>query len=106
MVRALLPGTIRYSATDQELASALADSLYAGYIESQQAVFSRIHQHDDTPIPASLDFRDLSGLSREMVDRLERARPLSFGQARKVPGLTPAALATLLVHLKGHRKAA
>ena len=106
MIRALLPGRIRQSASDQELASALADSLYAGYIESQQAVFSRIHQHDDTPIPTSLDFRDLSGLSREMVDRLERARPLSFGQARKIPGLTPGCLATLLVHLKAHRKAA
>jgi len=41
-----------------------------------------------------------------MVDRLERARPLTFGQARRIPGLTPAALATLLLHINAHRHAA
>jgi tRNA uridine 5-carboxymethylaminomethyl modification enzyme len=106
IIRALLPTSIRHSASEEELASALADSLYAGYIESQQATLSRINQHDDARVPASLDYRELSGLSHEMADRLERARPLTFGQARKIPGMTPAALAALLVHLKSHRRAA
>ncbi len=105
-VRSLLPLALRDSASDEELASALADSLYAGYIESQKSTLARINQHDEARIPATMDFRQLSGLSHEMVDRLERARPLTFGQARKIPGLTPAALATLLVHLKSHQKAA
>jgi tRNA uridine 5-carboxymethylaminomethyl modification enzyme len=105
IIRSLLPEGIA-AGSDEELASVLADSLYAGYIESQKATLSRVNQHDEMRIPESLNFRRLSGLSHEMVDRLERARPLTFGQARRVPGLTPAALATLLVHLNSHRRAA
>jgi tRNA uridine 5-carboxymethylaminomethyl modification enzyme len=106
MIRDLLPGGVRLAGNNEELASALADLLYSGYIESQKATLSRINQHDEMRIPQSLDFRVLSGLSHEMVGRLERARPLTFGQARRIPGLTPAALATLLVHLNSRRRAA
>ncbi len=99
MVRSLLPVGLRTDLGDSDLEAALADSLYAGYIEAQRSVYARIHQHDGLKISAGFDFRRMSGLSHEMVDRLERARPLTFGQARRVRGLTPAALSTLLVHL-------
>jgi tRNA uridine 5-carboxymethylaminomethyl modification enzyme len=105
-LRSLLPSDIRARTTGEDLDSALADSLYAGYIESQRATSARINQHDEARIPADLEFRRLSGLSHEMVDRLERARPQTFGQARRIPGLTSAALATLLVHISGYRHAA
>ncbi len=105
-LRSLLPSDVRARITQDDLDSALADSLYAGYIESQRATSARIHQHDEARIPAELDFRRLSGLSHEMVDRLERARPQTFGQARRIPGLTAAALATLLVHINAYRHAA
>lgn len=80
-----------------DLEAALADNLYAGYIKAQEAVIRRVHHHDAASIPADLDFRTLSGLSHEMVERLERARPLTLGEARRIPGLTAAALSTLYV---------
>jgi len=106
MIAELLPSELGAREHDEDLHSALADSLYAGYIDAQRAVSDRIYQHDRTRIPEGLDYRALSGLSLEMVERLERSRPLTFGQARKIPGVTAAALTTLLIHLQAHRKAA
>ena len=80
-----------------DLEAALADNLYAGYIRVQDAAMKRLNHHDATRIPAELDFRTLSGLSHEMIERLERARPRTFGEARNIPGLTAAALSTLYV---------
>jgi tRNA uridine 5-carboxymethylaminomethyl modification enzyme len=56
--------------------------------------------HDGWKIPAHLRFGDIPGLSGEAKERLERARPQTVGQARRLPGLTPAAVGLLLVHLK------
>lgn len=98
----LLPGELRAAATLGELEFALADNLYSGYIRSQESVISRLHAHDTLPIPISLNFRALNGLSHEMAERLERAKPGTFGAARRIPGLTPAALATLLVSVSTH----
>ncbi|HEY2972586.1 MAG TPA: tRNA uridine-5-carboxymethylaminomethyl(34) synthesis enzyme MnmG [Pyrinomonadaceae bacterium] len=97
MVLRLLPDATLRMITVADLEAALADNLYAGYIKAQQTVIRRLNHNDDTPIPADLDFRVLNGLSHEMVERLERARPLTFGEARSVPGLTAAALSTLYV---------
>jgi tRNA uridine 5-carboxymethylaminomethyl modification enzyme len=80
-----------------ELESALADNLYAGYIQVQSAAIERLKHHDSVRIPAELDFRTLDGLSHEMVERLERSRPQTFGEARAIPGLTATALSTLYV---------
>jgi tRNA uridine 5-carboxymethylaminomethyl modification enzyme len=106
MILPLLPLDIRSRIRDEELGTVLADSLYAGYIESQKATQSRINQHDQLRIPDSLDFRHVHGLSHEMTERLTRARPHTFGDARRIPGLTPAALSSLLVHLNSRRRAA
>ena len=81
----------------EELEAALADNLYAGYIRAQGAVIRRLKHNDSVRIPADLDFGALDGLSHEMVERLERTRPRTFGEARAIPGLTPAALSTLYV---------
>jgi len=97
LIAKLLPAGPRSDGCCQELEFALADNLYAGYIKSQESVIQRLHAHDSVPIPRGLDFHMLAGLSHEMVERLERANPTTFGAARRVPGLTPAALATLLV---------
>lgn len=80
-----------------ELEGALADNLYAGYIKAQGVVIRRLKHHDSVRIPADLDFSTLNGLSHEMVERLERTRPQTLGEARAIPGLTPAALSTLYV---------
>jgi len=98
----LLPKETRSTLHLEDLEFALADNLYSGYIKSQESVINRLHAHDTLPIPNTLNFRALNGLSHEMAERLERAKPLTFGAARRIPGLTPAALATLLVSVSTH----
>jgi tRNA uridine 5-carboxymethylaminomethyl modification enzyme len=97
MILRLLPGDTRRSISICDLETALADNLYAGYITAQQAVLRRLNNNEATRIPPDLDFRAINGLSHEMVERLERNRPLTLGEARNIPGLTAAALSTLYV---------
>lgn len=99
LIRKLLPKDIETDTRDRDLQSALADNLYSGYLNTQRAVVLRLRQHDSAVIPEKLDFRALNGLSHEMVERLERVRPRTFGEARTIPGLTAAALSTLFVGL-------
>jgi tRNA uridine 5-carboxymethylaminomethyl modification enzyme len=82
-----------------DLESALADSLYSGYLQAQETTNRRLNQHDSLNIPDGFAFTGVRSLSHEMVERLQRAQPRTFGQARKLPGLTPAALSNLLIHL-------
>ncbi len=104
LIRQFLP--LEFRATNRsELETALADILYSGYLEAQKHNLERIYQHDAVCIPTTFDYRGISGLSREMVERLERVNPLTFGQARRIPGMTPAAISLLLVSLQ-LRKAA
>lgn len=98
-IKNLLPHEIRAKTSLQDVESVLADSLYSGYINSQQGTIDRLNGHDKLRVPYRFDFKNISGLSYEMIERLERANPQTFGQARRVPGLSPAALSTLLVHL-------
>jgi tRNA uridine 5-carboxymethylaminomethyl modification enzyme len=82
-----------------DLESTLADKLYAAYLNTQENTNRRLNQHDSLNIPEGFTFRGVRSLSHEMIERLERAQPRTFGQARKLPGLTPAALSNLLMHL-------
>ncbi len=102
MILGLLPVELK-SAPSKDLESALADSLYSGYLQNQLNAIERLNQHDGLRIPGLFAFRGLDGLSHEMADRLERTRPLTFGDARRIPGMTPAALSLLLVELTGRR---
>lgn len=76
------------------------DIKYSGYVRRQEELVERLRKMEETPIPADLDFEAIPGLSREVREKLSRIRPRSLGQAARVPGLTPAALALLSVHLK------
>jgi tRNA uridine 5-carboxymethylaminomethyl modification enzyme len=105
IIEKLLPIDVRGRTNARDLESAFADLLYAGYIDGQHRMIERLHSHDGLSIPVDLDFGGFGGLSHEMVERLEHARPVTFGQARRIPGLTPAALSTLLVHLGLKREA-
>jgi tRNA uridine 5-carboxymethylaminomethyl modification enzyme len=106
LLERLLPPDVQNETGLADLQSALADLLYSGYIDSHKAALDRLYQHDNLRIPVNFDFRSISGLSHEMVERLERARPQTFGQARKIHSLTPAALSTLLVQLTLRQRAA
>jgi tRNA uridine 5-carboxymethylaminomethyl modification enzyme len=105
MIQDILPSEVG-NASLGDLESALADSLYAGYIDGQTVALKRLNHHDNLRVPVDLKYGAIDGLSHEMVERFERAKPLTFGQARRIPGLTPAALSLLLVHLGSRVKAA
>jgi tRNA uridine 5-carboxymethylaminomethyl modification enzyme len=73
---------------------------YHGYIERQKEDVAKMAQQEGTPIPADLDYSMLNGLSFEVRQRLAQHRPQTVGQASRIQGVTPAAIAVLLVHLK------
>ncbi|WP_207538971.1 tRNA uridine-5-carboxymethylaminomethyl(34) synthesis enzyme MnmG [Sabulicella rubraurantiaca] len=77
-----------------------AEALYAPYLERQEQERQWLAREERTSIPTGLDFASVPGLSREMQDRLSRARPDTLGRAGRLPGITPAALAALAVHLR------
>ena len=99
LVYRILPSPVRESVSLTELETALADSLYSGYIDKQRAATERTNHHDGLKVPDLFKFGSIGGLSNEMIERLERAKPQTFAQVRRIPGLTPAALSSVLVHL-------
>jgi tRNA uridine 5-carboxymethylaminomethyl modification enzyme len=75
---------------------------YNGYIERQQDEIDRQRRHETTRLPEDIDYGQVRGLSSEVRQRLREVRPATLGQAARVPGVTPAAVSLLLVHLKRH----
>jgi tRNA uridine 5-carboxymethylaminomethyl modification enzyme len=73
---------------------------YSGYIERQQDDIERQRKHEQLPLPQDLDYGTIAGLSTEVRQRLAAAKPDTLGQASRLPGITPAAVSVLLVHLK------
>ena len=78
---------------------------YAGYIERQHDEIERQREHEQLTLPATLDYAAIAGLSSEVRQKLVEARPTTLGQASRLPGLTPAAIAILVVHIKRNRAA-
>ena len=77
---------------------------YAGYLDRQRDEIARQQRHETTPIPEGFDYAGVRGLSMEVQQKLERVRPQSIGQAQRIPGMTPAAISLLLVHLERARR--
>ena len=77
---------------------------YAGYLDRQREEIERQRRHESTPVPQDFDYGAVRGLSAEVRQKLERVRPLSIGQAQRIPGMTPAAISLLLVHLERQRR--
>jgi tRNA uridine 5-carboxymethylaminomethyl modification enzyme len=82
------------------LEEAVEDHRYAPYVERQQAEVTRLRGDEAVRLPRDLDYEEIAGLSNEMVERLSRARPDTLGGARRIRGVTPAALAAILVHVR------
>ncbi len=72
---------------------------YEGYLKRQEAEAARMGRSEAVRVPDELDFRAIPGLSREVVEKLEAIRPRSVGQASRISGITPAAIAILLTHI-------
>ncbi len=73
---------------------------FAGYIERQDEQVRRFKKMEAATLPADMEYKGLSGLSNEVVEKLSRVRPLSLGQASRISGITPAAISVLQVHLR------
>jgi tRNA uridine 5-carboxymethylaminomethyl modification enzyme len=73
---------------------------YAGYIERQRDEIERQRRNEETRLPADFDYAHITALSHEVRQKLSQARPATIGQAGRIPGITPAAISILLVHLK------
>ncbi|MDZ5603169.1 tRNA uridine-5-carboxymethylaminomethyl(34) synthesis enzyme MnmG [Pseudomonas sp. RP23018S] len=73
---------------------------YAGYIDRQQDEIARLRASEDTGLPVDIDYNGISGLSKEIQGKLSQTRPQTLGQASRIPGVTPAAISLLLIHLK------
>jgi tRNA uridine 5-carboxymethylaminomethyl modification enzyme len=72
---------------------------YEGYLRRQESDAARIARADSVRVPDELVYRDIQGLSNEAVEKLEAIRPRSVGQASRISGVTPAAVAILLTHI-------
>ncbi len=73
---------------------------YSGYLERQQAEISRQHRYQEQALPADFDYNAVRGLSNEVCEKLQAVRPQTIGQASRIPGITPAAVSLLLIHLR------
>jgi tRNA uridine 5-carboxymethylaminomethyl modification enzyme len=76
---------------------------YSGYIGQQERQIERLRDSERRPIPAEFAYQGIPGLSREVQDKLNRIRPATIGQAARIPGVTPAAIAILDVYLSVNR---
>ncbi|MGI8556622.1 MAG: tRNA uridine-5-carboxymethylaminomethyl(34) synthesis enzyme MnmG [Pyrinomonadaceae bacterium] len=99
----LLTNEIQKEIKISDLETVLSDILYQGYINHQNTSAERVNHHDNLKVPENFNFNDVNSLSNEMIERLERASPQTFSQIRKIPGLTPAAVSTVLVYLSAKK---
>jgi len=93
----LAPGSMPAPAVIEQLE---IEAKYAGYIDRQRDEVARSVKQEQQLIPADLDYAEIPGLSNEVRDKLSAQRPATVGQAARIPGVTPAAVSLLLVHLK------
>ncbi|PJK04833.1 tRNA uridine-5-carboxymethylaminomethyl(34) synthesis enzyme MnmG [Lysobacteraceae bacterium NML91-0268] len=80
------------------------EAKYSGYLERQREEIARARRNEDSPIPAGFDYSAVRGLSAEVLQKLQRVQPETIGQAQRIPGVTPAAISLLLVHLTRARR--
>ena len=78
----------------------LEDAHYAPYLQRQDAEIAELRRNERVGIPADFDFHAIGGLSTEMIERLDAARPDTLAAASRIRGITPAALAAILVHAR------
>jgi len=90
-----LPSDVR-----NELKSVETEIKYAGYLDQQQRAIDRLKKAEQRRIPHWFDYRAVSGLSREMQEKLTRVVPQTLGQASRIPGVTPAAVSLINVYIE------
>jgi tRNA uridine 5-carboxymethylaminomethyl modification enzyme len=87
------------------IASSVAEEVeiqikYAGYIQRQEEQVSKMQKLENFKLPHDLEYKSIPGLTIEIIDKLQKIRPLSLGQASRISGITPAAISILMIYLK------
>ena len=83
-----------------ELKSVETEIKYSGYLQQQEKAIERLKRSEERSIPDWFDYANVSGLSREMNEKLTRVRPRTLGQASRIPGVTPAAVSLINVYIE------
>ena len=94
------PGTRLTASVRNELKSVETEIKYAGYLDQQRKSIEKLKRAEENVIPAWFDYSAVSGLSREMQEKLTRVRPQTIGQASRIPGVTPAAVTLIHVYIQ------
>jgi tRNA uridine 5-carboxymethylaminomethyl modification enzyme len=97
---ATLPGVNMPELADDVIFQLSVDCKYSGYIARQKQEIKKRSTQDQLCIPGHFKYNDLSGLSKELQQKLTEVKPSNIGQAKRIPGITPAAIDLLLIHLK------
>ena len=78
------------------------ETKYEGYIRRQDEEIAKIRRHESIKLPGSISYGEVRGLSVELAEKLDAAKPATLARASRIPGMTPAALSLLLVHARKH----
>ena len=101
-------GQLRLDIADplMDISSLETEYRYEGYLKRQEQSVVRLSRQEEHRIPAGMEYRGIPGLSREVVERLSTVRPETLGQASRISGVTPAAVAVIAAHISGRITAA
>ena len=83
-----------------ELKSVETEIKYSGYLDQQKKAIDKLKKAEERAIPEWFDYRSVSGLSREMQEKLLKIRPRTLGHASRIPGVTPAAVSLVNVYIE------
>jgi tRNA uridine 5-carboxymethylaminomethyl modification enzyme len=86
--------------TEEEIRHIECEIKYEGYLKKQDAEIAKLRKSDRQSLPPNLNFGNIPGLSRETIEILEKKRPKTIGEVKKTPGITPAAVTNIQIHLK------
>jgi tRNA uridine 5-carboxymethylaminomethyl modification enzyme len=96
-----LSGLAAGATTDPQVAEQVEiQAKYAGYIDRQRDDIARLKRYENMPLAADIDYLRIEGLSNEVKQKLSAAQPGTLARASRIPGVTPAAISLLLIHLK------
>ena len=104
MEELIAEGVLKTEALRREDVVSLETSIkYEGYLKQQEREVEKLRRAESKRIPPGLDYSNMPGLSREIVEKLTRIRPQSIAQASRIPGITPASISILLFHIEMHQ---
>ncbi len=102
-IRVIFPEIVKYSRdVDSQVEVQIK---YEGYVNRQNDIVERFQKMENVRLPDEIDYSNISGISREVCEKLNRIKPRSLGQASRIPGITPAAMTLLSFYLKKQKSA-